>query len=309
VSFEIHPGESVAEAARRVFAKETGKALDLLSGGRLSDKDVHDVRKRLKKARALLKLVREGLGNRTYKEENARFRDAGRPLTEVRDAAVLVETLDGLLDHSSAERGDPDVFRPIREALVRRSKEVSDRVLRNDATIPSVAFGVRQGRRRLKSHPVKGKGGSVVEAGLGRTYRQGQEAMNASAESRSAEHLHEWRKRVKDLWSELEFLKPLCPETLGPWADRSHELADALGDDHDLVVLGEVLEKELTVEEVGRAAVGRLKEWIGRRQEELRVRAFALGKEVYPDTPAVFLSRIDRMWKGWRAGRRAVACG
>src|SRR4051794_31867359 len=84
----------------RILRKQVGKALEALNtDGPLADEVVHDARKRLKKARALLRLLREALGPRIYRRENACLRDAGRPLTEVRDAKVLVDTFDELAEH------------------------------------------------------------------------------------------------------------------------------------------------------------------------------------------------------------------
>ena len=57
---------------------------------------VHDARKRFKKIRAVLRLVRGGIDRRVFDRENVRFRDAGRPLSEVRDVGVLVQALDRL---------------------------------------------------------------------------------------------------------------------------------------------------------------------------------------------------------------------
>jgi len=54
------------------------------------DAAVHDARKRLKKARAALRLARPVLGERRFARDNERLRDAGRPLGAVRDAAMLI---------------------------------------------------------------------------------------------------------------------------------------------------------------------------------------------------------------------------
>src|SRR5215471_7581166 len=97
---QLREGEAGTRGVRRIVRKEIGKALQALECGRLpSDKAVHDARKRLKRVRAGLRLLRTALGDRLYREENASFRDAARPLTEVRDAKVLLDTFDQLLEH------------------------------------------------------------------------------------------------------------------------------------------------------------------------------------------------------------------
>ena len=80
-------------------AEQLGKALEHLAcqdGKR--DKHIHEARKATKRLRALVRLVRRELGDEVYALENQCYRDAGRRLSELRDATVLVETLDRLVE-------------------------------------------------------------------------------------------------------------------------------------------------------------------------------------------------------------------
>ena len=51
-----------------------------------ADQAIHDARKRIKKARAGLRLLRAGMSAREYRRENESLRDAGRLLSPVRDS-------------------------------------------------------------------------------------------------------------------------------------------------------------------------------------------------------------------------------
>ena len=102
MSFELKRKEAVPDGIRRVVCERIEKALDSLDGnGRKSvdDEAVHEARKRFKQVRGALRLVERELGGKPFDRENHTFRDAGRPLSEVRDAKVMVETLDALADH------------------------------------------------------------------------------------------------------------------------------------------------------------------------------------------------------------------
>src|SRR5947208_439602 len=99
MSFQLKPGESARKAVKRLARKQLDAALAELRPRKGGDAIVHDARKRFKKVRAVLRLVRAELGERAYQRENKCFRDAGRPLTEVRDAKILIETLDKLTEH------------------------------------------------------------------------------------------------------------------------------------------------------------------------------------------------------------------
>src|SRR5262249_21269392 len=101
MSFELKPGESPRKGVRRIVRKQGEDALEVLTGSHNGSRDeaVHEARKSFKKVCAVLRLVRPVIGEAVFRAENACFRDAARPLTEVRDAKILVETLDGLTEH------------------------------------------------------------------------------------------------------------------------------------------------------------------------------------------------------------------
>src|SRR5262249_53506969 len=101
MAFELKPEETHRKGDRRLVPKQMEEALEHLTGPHKESRDeaVHEARKCFKKIRAVLRLVRPVIGEKSYREENICFRDAGRPLTEVRDAKIFIETLDQLAEH------------------------------------------------------------------------------------------------------------------------------------------------------------------------------------------------------------------
>jgi hypothetical protein len=94
VAFRLKAGKSVSKGVKRIARRQMDKALDLLRSKGGGDESVHDARKAFKRVRSVLRLVRDEIGEKTYRRENRRFRDGARPPTEVRDAKVLVEALE-----------------------------------------------------------------------------------------------------------------------------------------------------------------------------------------------------------------------
>jgi CHAD domain-containing protein len=105
VSFELRAGETLRHDIHRIAGKEIEKVREYMNGSSRGSRDemVHEVRKSLKKLRTILRLVRPGIRGKIYRRENRAFRDISRPLTDVRDATVLVEAL----DKTTLEREDP----------------------------------------------------------------------------------------------------------------------------------------------------------------------------------------------------------
>jgi len=97
---------------------------------------VHGARKQLKKGRADLRLLRKALGSQTYAYENTALRDVARPLTTVRDARALMDTLDTLVEHSGVQARALDLDR-VRLALRDEYCEVRQRVLVEGNTLDS----------------------------------------------------------------------------------------------------------------------------------------------------------------------------
>ena len=69
----------IAKQLRRLVRKELDAAIDGLDVGDASALRIHDARKHIKKARAIVKLLRGPLG-KSYARQNERLRAAGRPL-------------------------------------------------------------------------------------------------------------------------------------------------------------------------------------------------------------------------------------
>ena len=275
-------------------------ALDALGGRGLSDDDVHAARKALKKARAMLRLLRSALGNAAYARENAAVRDAARPFSQIRDGKVLLDTLDKVVDRFGAPaRAIPT--ETLRRSLRRERTRIRRDVVKAGA-LKTQRESLRKVHERASRWPVGEHGWSVVGEGFARVYGKGRKALAASEADRSPANLHEWRKQVKYLWHQLQALQPLWPGPIGELADQAHQLADYLGDDHDLSVLrGRVLENKDCFPSPGLR--GTLLALIDRLRTELRDKAMVLGRRLYEEKPSVFESRFGQYWRDWQRKR------
>ena len=306
MAFQIQPGESVAKCVRRLARAQIDKALADLTGrgGAGPEEVVHDARKRFKRVRALIRLAEDGLGRKLAEREDARFRDAGRPLSEVRDASVLVETLDRLVERSG-DQGRPESMGPAREVLLRRKREVCHRVLDEGDALAKVARAVEAARRDVKRWKVAGDDWDALAGGLGRIYGRGRRAFREASDAPTDESLHEWRKRVKDLWYVMDILKPIRPGYTEGRGEEARRLADHLGDDHDLAVLGQVLSGSEDMP-CDCASVKVILPLIDRRRADLQRNAFVLGQRIYSERPKVFVTRLEAFWKAWTSEASAA---
>jgi CHAD domain-containing protein len=135
-----------------------------------------------------------------------------------------------------------------------------------------------------------------------RSYGGGYDAFGRARDERSLESLHEWRKRVKDLWYHLRLLQPVCGRTARGQAKEAGRLADVLGEDHDLGVLSMTLDQ---IEHDVAVDVGALRGLIDYSRNELQAEAVCAGERLYAEKPKQFARRMHRYWKAGRAQARA----
>ncbi len=294
MSYRLRLDESLADGMPRVVGEQLDRAIGELAGGDTAlPEGVHQVRKRCKKIRGLLRLFR-GSFSASYSEENAWFRDLARRLSAARDAEAMLETLDGLCDAFSEEL-KADAFGTVRHAMTARRNEVQE-----DEELPQqVAETItclQDARTRVLGWRLDTEGFAAIEKGYTRTYRRARKALDASYQEPTAERFHEWRKRVKYHWYHMRLLRDVWPGPMKALAAETKRLADLLGDDHDLAVLRETLlqEDDVLGEPKEIDALAALAE---RRQEQLRAQAQTLGWRLLSEKPADACRRLHANWQ------------
>jgi CHAD domain-containing protein len=303
-AYRLKKGETLGDGLRRIALGRMDHALEALRDpGANRAEAVHEARKDLKKVRAVLRLVRDRIGDDLYRAENAHYRDAGRSLSGARDAQVKLETLDELGERFADELAYQRVagFRERLEAERRHEAEGQGEEIGTAA-----ADEIESGRKRIPQWPIEGDEWGIVEGGLKRAYRRGRNRFGEVLDEPSVENLHEWRKRVKDLWYALRILSPAWKEAVKPLADHAHALSDLLGDDHDLAVLAAAARQHSAAFEEPEN-LHRVLETIGRRRAELQGDAVSLGRRLYADKPGAFVGRIEAWWRAWRVDAGTVA--
>jgi CHAD domain-containing protein len=301
-AYRLKDDEAVPDGIRRIALGRIDHALEELRGKADStpEEAVHEARKDMKKLRGLVRLVRGELGEEAYKRENAAFRDTGRLLSGVRDADVMVATLDKLAERYPKEL-PPDASGGLRQALEGRKPEDD----RSQAARQAVEL-LEQVWDRVDDWPLQADGFDALEDGLRQVYARGRKAFRAAKDDPSAERLHEWRKRAKDLWYHHVLLQCSWPEAIDPLSEQAHELSDHLGDDHDLAGLAEWA-KEHAAAAGGLYAVQELNDVIELRRGELQADAFVLGERLYAERPGAFRRRFRGYWRSGRTARSAQA--
>ncbi len=295
-AFRLKRDETVPDGVRRIARGRIDHAIDALADA--SEEGVHDARKDMKKLRALLRLVRGEVGEKVFRREADTFRDAARDLSGVRDADVMLATLADLDERYGAETG------PVRQAVEAHRLRTTGGG-RQLAARTAIAM-LTEARERVDGWPLERDGFEALEDGLERSYRRGRRNWRAAVKESSNENLHEWRKRVKDLWYHCSILEGAWKPVMAVLGDEAHELSDRLGDDHDLAVLLAWAHEHATALD-GMQRLLIFEEIVQRRRQELQAEAFAYGARLYADKAGTFTGRVESWWRASEGAQRAEA--
>ena len=148
-NYRLRDGHPLDEEIRRAAIGRAGHALEALREDLAEEpeKAVHTARKDLKKLRSLLRLVRPGLGEETYSPANDELRAAGHALGGIRDADVMLETLEKVIEDSGELAEAPSVVALRSDLLDRRARAHHGAGPSRAAEDASCAD--REGRRRV----------------------------------------------------------------------------------------------------------------------------------------------------------------
>lgn len=275
---------------------------------------VHESRKAVKRVRALLRLVRGELPNRIRDFENTSLRDTSRLVSEVRSAQGVVDAAESI----RMIYGDllaEGTFEDMTVRLTRRRDLAELKTVEDPNVLGRVVRSLERAYHRYESWPTDPEAREVygigirdsyaaIAPGLGRTYEVGRRRMVTAYRRGGPHDFHSWRKRVKDMRHQMEFLAPLWPEVVVGTAMTLDRLGTILGDDNDLAELTRLLSSRPDICPDARER-SLFRALATQRRTELQLAAEVLGRRVYAESPKALASRFAEYW----AARKMVVSG
>ncbi len=292
-----HGDASVQDGFRRIALDQIDKAIDELGDEALElHAKVHQLRKRCKKLRGLIRLVRPAFGE--YRAENACLRDAAHSLSFVRDTDVLIGTYDKVVE-AYRDQIARAAFASIRRQLTLRRKGLGERQRDIDRRFAQFGDTMSEARRRVRDWRLSGSGFPVLAGGLARTYKRAAKAMATAQAKPTPEAFHEWRKRIKYHGYHVRLLAPVWPQPMKARLEAAERLGDLLGEHHDLAVFQQTL--AAAPNDFGHSAD--VEVMIGlarRRQAALAADALPLGARLSAEPAGALCARWQAYWTVWR---------
>jgi CHAD domain-containing protein len=278
-------GDGLAAAARLVIAD----GRQALTDPELSDPEaVHELRKALKRWRALMRLLARPLGEQAD-QMRSEARELMRAIAGARDAQSALDALNDL--RKADVPFSPTSIETIRARLTE---------MRDAAEAKSFTKAMRDRLSRyldyatlsLERWPLKAIDFDIVTDGLTSTYRRARQLVPDTWANSEAEHLHDLRRRVVEHRHQMDLIEPLWPRLGKVWAEEAQRLRNQLGSCQDLAVLA-----ELTAPHQPLAPWrSRLTPLISARRDAHLKSAARLAGRLFAEKPKAFRRRIAALW-------------
>ena len=222
--------DGLATAARSIIAD--GRRA--LTDPELSEPEaVHEVRKALKRWRAVLRLLSRPLGEQAD-QLRTEARELMRAVAGARDAQ---SALDALSDLRKADLPFSATSTETIRARLTEMRDAAGATSFTKSTRERISRYLDYATLSLERWPLKAIDFDTVTDGLTSTYRRARQLVPDGWADSEAEHLHDLRRRVVEHRHQMDLVEPLWPRLGKVWAEEAQRLRNQLGSCQDLAVL------------------------------------------------------------------------
>ncbi len=283
MAFSLNPHKHAQHRIKKIYKSQMQKMVEESYAKNISyAKAVHQIRKRCKKMRGVLRLIRYDLKHpELYREQNEFFKQTAKLLGASRDQKVLADTYGKLV---RKYRLDVQDFGSLEQIIDEFKQDLSAQ--QYEKLLQQVRQRIEQNFAVVSKLQLQKGGADTVHTGVKKSYKKAKKRSKEAFLRPTQENFHEWRKWVKYHMFHLQMLQ----KSSGCMLDMRHrelkELGDILGDEHDLSVFESFLHGQNISHQQEMQAI------IYKEQTYLRARAKKIAKPLFCAKPKVYAKAI-----------------
>ena len=267
-----------------------------VADGGVADGGVHDVRKGLKRIRALIVLAAPALGADAARHERHRYRDLGRMLAERRDRDVLLRTIAAIDTQFGLGANGPT-------ASVARALQASGERPGMGVMSSRVGLGLERAAVAMAALDFSAADNKALIAALQGTYQDGRDGLRRARRDGDDETLHDWRKSVQLHWRHMRLVGDVWPGECDARMQAARLLSQQLGAHNDLGLLTTFVQQAKRGD-VPRRDRDLVLQFVAIAQKQLRRSVRPLGHILFAETAPSFGGRFAAYY---RRGRKVWA--
>ena len=246
---------------------------------------VHEARKALRRARAVLSMVSNALPKGERRAVRAALQESRRSLSTARDHAVAPETL-GSLSLSDEDRATA-------KRVLDNAAEALPPTQELKQLLAEAATRAAAQAEALEAALPQELAWKVVVDGVKDVYAEARKARRRGKTSKA--WFHTWRRRSKELVYQLELLAEHAGQRMGAIHDEIEGISNTQSPAVDLIMLREFV--NTYAQGIAPEAVEHLRESLESSVDELMNTARDAGRDAYSQRPKKFAKRLAKAVK------------
>lgn len=291
-TFEIN--NNIKEEYFRLIRAQTEFILDCIRNEEMDlNEKIHEIRKSLKKIRAILRLYRDSIGYSTYHRANVFYRDLGRKISLPRDKQVLLQFGQKIIEQAPENIRNHNTEKLI--ATLEKHREDSLSEIKKNKVLETIE------KELQKTNPdhglvIKNEGFKVIKGGVKRIYKQARKYMNSILKDSDNSKIHDFRKRVKYLRYQMSILRPIYPVMINAYRRTLKNISDDIGLYRDYTLFHDMMLNYdfFNLNDNQREFInGYIKE----EKEKAFVRALEPSKKFFLDTSGSFVKKLSKYYQ------------
>ena len=303
MSFELPQRKHIEDELKKIVRQQLRKAAHALttSEGTQFRSAVHESRKSVKKVRAVAALLKQA-GAKLPRRDRRRLKSTARALSRVRDSDAIIDTFDRVRRRYPKQLPE-HTYEILRRGLV-AARDRSEARAQRDGVVAEAVECLKKTRKSARKWASPSITWSRLIAVVAASYRRSRTAMKRARATGQSATLHRWRKELKTLWYQLRLARPLM-SGVAPFIAELNRLETALGNHHNLVVLGATLRGCRDLRSM-RAEMRQIDRLAARMRQPLGRRAFTLGRRLHVRKPEAFAHWLRASFKQTRLQQTAA---
>ncbi|NWF89856.1 MAG: CHAD domain-containing protein [Ignavibacteriaceae bacterium] len=253
---------------------------------------IHNSRKRVKTIRAILKLIKDELSGKKYKEFNLTFRNLNRRSANIRRAYVMLEIIEKerkIKSDAVSLRLLDKIKNNVEELMISTQPKINVNQVLVQYSDLFYSF-----EKYFNSISFKKKDFLLLKNGFAEIYSNAKYHIKEANKSKDVVIYHELRKNVKDLSSMLEIIQKAWPDVIKSYNKQLKILADFIGEMHDLFEFNLLLDNANIPENMTKSKK-LLQDELTERIHTLIIAVQELTNKIFAEKTECFISRFENI--------------
>jgi CHAD domain-containing protein len=255
---------------------------------------IHNIRKTIKKIRAVLLLMRNEIGYSSYLREKDFYRDIGRQLSEFRNLDVYLSVAMNLDQQFTSDLKYSCLRHLI--AQIRYFKEENlNQLIKPRGFFSEINQKLAIARSGVEKAKIGGNSFIFLMNGLRNSYKKSRKALDLCLDESTKKNAHQLRKALKNVWYQIRIFKPVYPVMCKAYAKSLKSSTEILGELNDYAEFKTYLNISSArgLNRTNRSIINNILDDL---QNEKLAAALPEIRLALTETPSQFIKRMNGYW-------------